>query len=291
MISVIIPLFKGETLLPALIKSILQQHVEDSIEFIFPITRSQTISSTPYPLPKNATVFYLDPHEFNHATTRERAARKAQGEILLFLTQDIMPTSTQWLKELLTPIKNKQCDAAFSRQIAPSHAHPIESLFRLFNYPENSRFSTLENAHQFGRKTIFCSDSCFAISKKLFFQLGGYSTALPLSEESLLAARLIQQGYTLGYIATSTIYHAHPFKWWKVKKYFFIGQVEQRFHSLFSPYKTHREGVIFLNFAIKKILKTGSPLLIIPLLSTTLLRYFSFKLGQLSIFFNRTKKK
>ena len=50
----------------------------------------------------------ISPREFNHGRTRDLGASLATGEHLVFLNQDAVPCSDQWLVSLLEPLRERR---------------------------------------------------------------------------------------------------------------------------------------------------------------------------------------
>lgn len=137
-ISIICPVYNGEKYIKELNKNILSQALKDgqSVEVIYVLTKSSDKSEDI--LKKlNCTYCIIDPIEFSHSRTREIMAMKTDGDIIVFISQDIKMKNNLWLRNLITPIINKECEASFSRQICENDT--IEKYIREKNYPEESR--------------------------------------------------------------------------------------------------------------------------------------------------------
>ena len=117
-ISIICPIYNGQSYIKNLHNNILNQHLESgqSIEILYALTRSSDKSEE---MLKSLNCDYtlIEPKDFSHSTTREMMAKKAQGEIIVFISQDIKIKNNMWLKNLITPIITGECEASFSRQI------------------------------------------------------------------------------------------------------------------------------------------------------------------------------
>ena len=55
-------------------------------------------------------VLRIPPQEFGHGKTRNLAAAQAQGDYLVFLTQDATPANAGWLAALLAPLAGRPLD-------------------------------------------------------------------------------------------------------------------------------------------------------------------------------------
>src|ERR1051325_8721944 len=54
---------------------------------------------------------------FHHARTRNLAATLARGQILVFLSQDAVPTSDRWLETMLSNFSDPSVGAVYGRQL------------------------------------------------------------------------------------------------------------------------------------------------------------------------------
>ncbi|MCX5774182.1 MAG: glycosyltransferase [Fusobacteria bacterium] len=256
-ISLIIPLFEASYYLENLVTAVRGQKGSFEIEFIFPVTTSLD-STLSLAKTYGDIVFEVSINEFNHGITRHIAAEKSTGDILVFMTQDALPVNDSWLFELTAPLIDNECDAVFARQVPYKKAKYIEKLIREFNYPESKRICSKKTESIYGRKNAFFSDTCSAINRTLFFIMGGYDFLVPLSEDSLLAAKLIRVGYKIGYIPRAQVYHSHNFTLKQnYQKYYQIGQFEAIYSEFFSSNFAKSEGCKLLLFLLKNTFFKG----------------------------------
>ena len=70
----------------------------------------------------------IPPESFNHGATRNLGASLAQGEYLIFLSQDAEPTDDQWLERLVSPLEDdEQVAGAFPGFLPRPGCHPMEA--------------------------------------------------------------------------------------------------------------------------------------------------------------------
>ena len=75
--------------------------------------------------------------EFDHGGTRNKAAKEAKGDILIFMTQDALPKDKYFIQEIIKYLGTDNIVATYGRQIARKDAGVLEKFSRKFNYPEN----------------------------------------------------------------------------------------------------------------------------------------------------------
>lgn len=251
-ISIILPIYNGEKYIKKLVEKIRDQEGNYEIELIALVSKSFDKS-----LEEAQKLFdkIIEVNKFNHARTRHEGAMRASGDILVFITQDILPYDNQWLKNLINPL-NKKVIAAFSRQIAYEKHSNIEKIIREFNYPNKDRICNKGMKEENGRKNIFYSDASSAIIKDKFFELGGYDFEVPTSEDVYLANKIVESGYSFIYASQSRIWHSHQLSLKETyKRYRDIGKFERMYGNEIDFSKTQNEGNKVLICLIKELLK------------------------------------
>lgn len=251
-ISIICPIYNGERYLEKLTKRIREQEGNFKIELIalVSISKDNSLEETRKYFDK-----VIEVQKFNHAKTRHEGALKSTGDILVFITQDILPYDNQWLKNLIEPLK-ENIVASFSRQIAYKEHSEIEKIIRDINYPNKDRVCNKENKKINGRKNIFYSDASSAIIKDRYFEVGGYDIEVPTNEDVYLANKIIENGYSFIYASQSRIWHSHQLSLKEsYKRYKEIGKFEKLFADQIDFSKTESEGKNLLKYLIKELIK------------------------------------
>lgn len=147
--------------------------------------------------------------DFNHGATREFARKELNTEIVVFLTQDIVPLPG-FIKPLVEPILTGQAAVTYSRQLPHQNADLFEAFPRTFNYPDKSSRRTLADADRLGVFTFFCSDSCAAYLNAALDRIGGFETILT-NEDYFAVAKLLRAGESINYVAESCVHHSHSY--------------------------------------------------------------------------------
>ena len=251
-ISIIVPIYNGEKYLEKLVSKIKEQEINKKIELVALVTKSKDNS-----LEKAKKLFniVLEIEKFNHAKTRHEGAVVSSGDILVFITQDILPYDNQWLKNLVEPL-NEEIIASFSRQIAYEEHSDIEKIIREFNYPIQDRICNKYTKEKNGRKNIFYSDASSAILRNKFFELDGYKFEVPTNEDVYLANKIVESGYSFIYASQSRIWHSHQLSLKETyKRYRDIGKFERMYGNEIDFSKTQNEGNKVLICLIKELLK------------------------------------
>jgi rhamnosyltransferase len=273
-ISIICPLYNGEKYIESLHNSLKKQEKAHifSIEYI--LTESKDNSEE---LLKRIGAKYkkIKPSEFSHSKTREEAAFKAQGEIIVFISQDIIINDMLWLYKLTNPIAEGECEASFSRQICDNNT--IEKYIREKNYPKDSRIVSKDDIKTLGLRTFFYSDAASAIKKEIFMKLNGYDgKKLVINEDMYLAYKLITNGYRIKYCAASEVIHSHKFTLKQLyDRYYDTGVFLQENNYLLN-HKANKAGMGLLSYSVKRALQEKN----IPVLFNIIPNFAARFLGQ-----------
>ena len=195
-ISIICPIYNAENYIEDLYFNINRQKDVYIEEINFILTESK--DNTEDKLKKiGCTYEKINKEKFSHSLVREKAAFNAKGDIIVFITQDIKIEDEYWLYYLTKDIKEKRCEAAFSRQIGYKE-HKVERYTREINYPDETRIVSKDDIEKLGLMTFFFSDASSAILKDVFIKLNGYDNKdLPTNEDMYFAYKLIMNGYRI----------------------------------------------------------------------------------------------
>jgi rhamnosyltransferase len=155
------------------------------------------------------SIHVIDQKDFNHGATRELARSILGTDIVVFLTQDVLP-SPGFLQPLIEPILNGRAVATYARQVPHEGAGFFEAFPRYFNYPVESHCRTIEDAKEFGVYTFFCSDSASAYCSQAVSSIGGIQPVLT-NEDYFTVARLLVDGGAVCYVAESVVQHSHRY--------------------------------------------------------------------------------
>lgn len=184
--------------------------------------------------------------EFNHGRTRNLGAALASGDILVFMTQDALPADERWLEELTRPIVSAQAGAAYSRQLPKVDAAPTERFARLTNYPPEAEIRCSDSPGTAIRRNFFSNVSS-AVNARYFHMIRGFPEDVILSEDVVLAARLLADGRCIAYAAESQVLHSHSYSLaQQFQRYFDIGVALKKGGPELADQGTQRAGVSYV---------------------------------------------
>jgi rhamnosyltransferase len=221
--------------------------------------------------------------DFNHGGTRQMAAdRLVHAEILVFLTQDAVLTSPDAIELMLAVFDDPLAAAACGRQLPRPEAGAIEAHARTFNYPTISEMRSLACRDRLGIKAVFLSNSFAAYRRSALQQVGGFPRNVVFGEDTLVAAKLLLEGFKVAYVAEACVYHSHSYTLvQELRRYFDIGVLHSREHWLLDEFGTATgEGKRFVVSQLK-YLRDTDPWQIPSAIARIGMKLLGYRLGQI----------
>lgn len=217
--------------------------------------------------------------EFSHSLTREKAAMSSEGDIIVFISQDVKMVNKLWLKNLIGPIIDNECEASFSRQICENNS--IEKYIREKNYPKVSRVVSKNDIEKYGLLTFFYSDASSAIKTSVYKELKGYDGKdLIINEDMYIAYKIINNGYRIKYCSDSEVFHSHIFTLKSLYERYFDTGVFFKENPQFLNYNGNGSGKVLAIHCFKRALEERNIKVLINLLPNFASRFIGSTLGK-----------
>lgn len=277
-ISVIVPTLQAGLFLPRQLEALHMQNTPPS-EIIL-VDSGSTDDTLEIAELQGCIVENIRQSEFRHGRARNIGARKAQGDVLVFLTQDAVPVFPNFLEQLCNPLE-KECAAASAKQIHYPDANPLVIFARHFNYPDQSMVRTRTDVNKLGIKAYFFSNSASAVRRDEFWSVGGFSEEVIVNEDMLLCAQLLKKGASVAYVAEALVYHSHNYSLKKLfKRYFDIGVFFSQSASQLLGAKVESEGRWFFMQAFRALANQHALHWLPLLVAESGVKYLAFQLGR-----------
>lgn len=219
--------------------------------------------------------------DFNHGGTRQLAVEHLSDcEVIVFLTQDALPVSPNSIHGLLSAFDDETVGAACGRQLPHVDARQIGAHARLFNYPDFSDVRDLSDVPRLGIKTAFISNSFAAYRRGALMAVGGFPSNVILSEDMVVAARMLLAGWRVAYCANAMVYHSHDYSYFQeFGRYFDIGVLHAHEKWLTEKFgKPQGEGRRFVLSELRYLVRRA-PWLIPSAIARTGFKYLGYRLG------------
>lgn len=276
-ISVICPLYNGKEYIKKLNSSLLMQEDVDSVEIRYILTDTNDGSKD---ILDDLKCIYsvIQSSDFSHSLTRENEVYKSNGDIIVFITQDIIVEDEKWLYKLTKDIKDGVCEASFSKQICTNKT--IERYTRMKNYSDESRIVSKCDIDRLGIMTYFYSDAASAIKKSVFIKLNGYDKKNLLTNEDMyISYKLINNGYKIKYCADAAVIHSHEYTYKSLLKRYFDQGVFLKQHEYISNSGASSSALQLLKFVAKESLKEKNYKAFFNIIPNFAVRFIANKMG------------
>lgn len=279
-ISVIIPTKNAEKYINILIKKLLNQTIKPN-EII--VIDTESTDKTKKICMKYDMVKFVQikQNEFNHGKTRNEAAKLANGDVLIFMTQDAYPKNDNFIEELIKPLGKDGIVCTYGRQLANNDSNILESFYRSFNYGNYDIIKSKEDIYKFGVKTFFFSNVCSSFIKNDFFEVNGFPNDTIMNEDMIIACKFIYGGKKTCYTSNAIVIHSHKYTYLQqFKRNFDIGVAFINNYDYLGEVKSESEGIKFVKEAIKFLIKNNKYYLIPTLIIDCGFRFIGYKLGK-----------
>lgn len=281
-VSIVIPIFRPpaeglRTLLAALAD---QMDAGDEMVLVDSTPGGHEVPEGPWS--RSCRIHRIPPEEFGHGRSRTLGARLARHELLVYLTQDVEPCEGA-ISRLVAALDPAEVGLAFGRQLPRIGAGPFEAFPRLFNYPAESYRRSWNDRHRYGIKTVFFSDSFAAYKREVLEACGYFPEGTIMGEDTLLAARALERGWTLAYEASACVRHSHDYTpLQEFRRYFDIGVFHADERSFLRSFgRIHGEGLRYAVAELSYLWRRGEGHRSFEWLLRTASKYLGYRLGRM----------
>lgn len=154
--------------------------------------------------------------EFNYSAINNFAARKARGEYLLFLNNDVTVITPQWLEELLGVCQRPEVGAAGVKLLYPDNTIQHAGCVIGIGGIAGSMFVDMpaERSGYLHKASIMqdmsaVTAACMMMKKKVFEEVGGFAEKLAVAFNDMdLCLRVNKAGHLVVYDPYVQLYHA-----------------------------------------------------------------------------------
>lgn len=229
------------------------------------------------------TLHFIERSEFDHGSTRQLGTEFSKDAgILVFMTQDAIFSNELSIEAILRAFSDPLVGAAYGRQLPYESAKPIEAHARLFNYPDHSCVKQFADSKELGIKTAFISNSFAVYRREALMSVGGFPSGTIFGEDTIVAARMLLQGWKVAYCADAQVYHSHHYTYLQeFRRYFDVGVLHAREPWIQENFGgASGEGKRFVISELKYLLRKA-PWLIPSALLRTVLKLLGYRLGKL----------
>ena len=214
--SVVLPVRDGGARLAAVLTALERQELPGGLEIVALDSGSRD-GSVALLEERGARVLAVEPGEFDHGETRNRGAREARGEVVLFLSQDAVPAAPGFARALVEALEaDERLAGTFARQAPRSDADPLtrrdlrgwvaaESTSRTVFIAEGGldALAPLERYRLCAFDNVASAVRCGVLLRHPF-------APSRFGEDVEWAQRILRLGYGLAYVPEAVVVHSHP---------------------------------------------------------------------------------
>jgi glycosyltransferase involved in cell wall biosynthesis len=213
-VSVIIPTWNGAGRIDRCLAALDNQNFDRSFEII--VVNDGSTDGTLDIVARYPRARVITQPNAGPAAARNRGAREALGDIIVFTDDDCEPFPN-WLCEMSKPFEDPQVAAA--KGIYRTRQTGIIPRFVQIEYEDRYR--------RMGRLSSidFIDTYSAAFRRERFLEMDGYDVVFPVAcaEDVELSYRMSARGWKMVFVPTAVVYHSHPrdFASYLKKKYKF----------------------------------------------------------------------
>lgn len=211
-VSVVIPAYNGGLQFEKLLELLEKQEGCGSVETVV-VDSGSTDGTVELCRKHGVTLVQITQEEFSHSYARNLGAEKAAGELIVFMTQDALPSSEKWLSQLLAPILTGEADAVSCREECPEGT---DLYYQIASYGHESFVGFLKEDvtgsrekcrdKESLRRYASLSDVACAIRRDVFLK---FRHRYNFAEDLDLGIRLLSCGYKTKLLAKTKVIHCH----------------------------------------------------------------------------------
>ena len=210
MISVVLPVLNGGVDLVRCLDAIGRQVVDMEVEIVV-VDSSSRDGSAEVARAHGARVHEIPASEFGHGRTRNLGAELAEGEVLVFTSQDAFAASERWLATLVRSLQGgERVAGVYGRQLPHDDATPPERYFVDFLYGPEARVQRLDAADEPDFEQTLFSNFNSAIPRAVWQEFP-FADDLIMSEDQEWSRRVLRAGYELVYEPDAPVHHSHRY--------------------------------------------------------------------------------
>jgi rhamnosyltransferase len=216
-VSIVLPTWNGERDLARLLPVLARQDLAGGFE-IRAVDSGSTDATRALLEKAGAHVMEIEQEAFRHGATRNLAARDAQGELLVFLSQDATPRDASFLSAIAAALDDPAVAGAYARVLPHEDDDPLTAR-TVLEAPEAGEkgetrgldgpgaLSALEPAAR--AKLCAFNDVASCIRRAVFARIP--FPEIEFGEDSAWAARALEAGYKIRFEPRAVVLHSHRY--------------------------------------------------------------------------------
>jgi rhamnosyltransferase len=276
-ISVVVPTRDGGQLFTHLCRHLARIRETHAVEVLI-IDSGSRDDTVQHARNAGLRVHCIPPEEFGHGRTRNLGVQLTSGDVICFLTQDVLPCTPDWPLRFADALHGATIAGVYGRQV-PRDATSMEMFFVALNYPgESLRFSQQPGGHHPRPGRVLFSNAFSAVRRSVV-QVIPFAQEARYSEDQQWAHEVLSAGYSIDYVPEAEALHAHRYSLSGLfTRSFEVGRA-LRSHGIAGG-ATFSESVQFLKTEIRYFVRQGHVHRLPQLLPYEFVRWAGFQAGR-----------
>lgn len=231
-------------------------------------------------------VHTIAPADFGHGRTRNLGVQMTSGDVICFLTQDVLPCTQDWPLRFAARLSDPAIAGVYGRQV-PRDATSMEMFFVSLNYPaESLRFDPRAVRHHPRPGRVLFSNAFSAVRRDVAERIP-FAEDASFSEDQLWAHVALATGYSIGYVSDAEALHAHRYSMSGLfRRSFEVGRA-LRTHNIAGG-ASFAESIRFLRSEIRYFVRQGHVHRLPHLLPYEFIRWAGFQCGRRAAWSSRS---
>jgi rhamnosyltransferase len=206
----VIPVRNGGEDLGRCLAGIAAQRIDEEVEVVV-VDSGSTDGSVEAARAAGAVVTEIDPAEFGHGRTRNLGVAIAQGELVVFTSQDAVADDETWLAHLAAAARSgPDVAGAYGRQLPHADARPPERFFLDFLYGPEARVQRVREDEELTFESTLFSNVNAAVPRWALERFP-FRDDLTMSEDQEWSRRALRAGFALAYEPRAAVRHSHAY--------------------------------------------------------------------------------
>ena len=212
-ISVVIPTYNAGDDFPELLGILSRQRGIDSVQIIIVDSGSsdETVDTAKW---FRTDLIEIPNERFSHSYARNLGAAKADGDYILFMTQDAMPVDDFWMYRLVSVLEEHPDIAALSPVELPNGRGDLKYCadqwyhYKHMDVLDSDKITSLPKEQKFWPLrycAVLCDVTCL-IRRDIYMQ---FPYEGDFAEDLRLALALLRAGYKEAHISSVGVFHSH----------------------------------------------------------------------------------
>jgi rhamnosyltransferase len=277
-VSVVVPVRDGGTLFIHLAATLQHTRGLHDLDVVI-IDSGSTDGTLDVARSAGFRVHEIPPAEFGHGRTRNLGVHLADGEVVCFLTHDVLPCTPDWPVRFAAAFDDPRIAGVYGRQV-PRDATTMEMFFVALNYPaEPLRFDPRPNGHHPRPGRVLFSNAFSALRRDVGLRIP-FPDGIGYSEDLVWAHQVLAAGYSLAYEPAAEALHAHHYTRRGIfRRSYLIGQSLSAYDLAGGA--SFRESLHFLGTELSYFVRQGHTHRVPQLLLYEFMRWSGFHAGKM----------